>query len=197
MTAGRGITHSERSDDASRNGTLNIHGIQSWLALPREHEECEPSFVHHPADTLPTWHEDGVRLRLIAGRMFDRESPVKTLSPMFYVDCKAEAAGRVTLAAGFSDRAIYIASGTASIGGETYDAGQMLVFEPGETVQIDLPAGARAMLLGGEPMPEPRHIWWNFVSSRPERIEQAKRDWAEGRFDMVPGDPEFIPLPDR
>lgn len=197
MTAGRGITHSERSDDASRNGTLKIHGIQAWIALPVEHEECEPSFAHHPEATLPTWHAGGIRLRLIAGELLGKVSPVRTLSPMFYVDCKAQSAGTLELPADYPDRAVYIASGHVRIDDTRYDEGQMLVFEPDDAVTLHFEAGTRAMLLGGEPMPEKRHIWWNFVSSRVERIEQAKDDWRNARFDRVPGDPEFIPLPDK
>lgn len=196
MTAGRGITHSERSDDVSRAAESRIHGIQSWLALPAEHEEIEPSFVHHPADTLPAWRDGALAFRLIAGEMAGHTAPVDTLWPMFYADCDATGDGRVTLADIFEDRAAYVAVGEITVGGEAFKEGEMVIFAAGATVDIDVAAGSRVMLLGGEPFPEPRHIWWNFVSSRPERIDRAKQDWAEMNFDRVPGDDEFIPLPD-
>lgn len=196
MTAGRGITHSERSDDASRAAESRIHGIQSWLALPVEHEEVEPSFVHHPADSLPAWQDGALSFRLIAGEMAGHTAPVATLWPMFYADCHAEGAGSVTLEDRFDDRAAYVAMGTIDVDGQTVGEGEMIVFAAGAPVTITVAADSRVMLLGGDPMPETRHIWWNFVSSRLDRIESAKQDWAEMRFDRVPGDDEFIPLPE-
>ncbi|MEM1437433.1 MAG: pirin family protein [Pseudomonadota bacterium] len=196
MTAGRGITHSERSDDASRNAESRIHGIQSWLALPVEHEEIEPSFVHHPADTLPAWQDGALSFRLIAGEMAGHTAPVETLWPMFYADCHAEGAGSVTLATRFEDRAAYVVTGSVEVDGQQFGEGEMVIFAAGAPVTISVAAGSRVMLLGGDPMPEKRHIWWNFVSSRLDRIEAAKQDWANMRFDRVPGDDEFIPLPE-
>ena len=196
MTAGRGITHSERSDDASRAAASRIHGIQSWLALPTEHEEVEPSFVHHPERTLPAWRDGELAMRIIAGEFGGRRSPVETLWPMFYADCDAEGAGTVELGTEFDDRAAYVAIGSIDVDGQHFGEGEMVIFSAGAPVRIEVAAGSRVMLLGGEPMPEPRHIWWNFVSSRLERIDQAKEDWVEWRFDRVPGDDEFIPLPE-
>ncbi|MEM7610988.1 MAG: pirin family protein [Pseudomonadota bacterium] len=196
MTAGRGIVHSERSSPESRASHMRIHGIQSWIALPKDDEECEPAFWHHPANTLPQWSHDGIQMRLIAGRAFGYESPVYVFSPMFYVDCNAIASGHVTLPSDYTERAAYIASGQVTVDGQSFDEGQMLVFTAGANATLAIAEGSRIMLLGGEPLSEPRHLWWNFVSSRLERIEQAKQDWREGRFDSVPGDDEFIPLPE-
>ncbi|MEL6949096.1 MAG: pirin family protein [Pseudomonadota bacterium] len=196
MTAGRGITHSERSDDASRNAESRIHGIQSWLALPVEQEEIEPSFVHHAADTLPAWQDGALSFRLIAGEMAGHTAPVDTLWPMFYADCHAEGAGSVTLEDQFDDRAAYVVTGSIHVDGQQFGDGEMVIFRGGAPVTMSVAAGSRVMLLGGDPMPEKRHIWWNFVSSRLDRIETAKQDWANMRFDRVPGDDEFIPLPE-
>lgn len=196
MTAGRGITHSERSDDASRAAESRIHGIQSWLALPVEHEEVDPSFVHHPADSLPAWQDGALSFRLIAGEMAGHTAPVDTLWPMFYADCHAEGAGNVTLEARFEDRAAYVVTGGVDVDGRRFGEGEMIIFTAGAPVTLSVAAGSRVMLLGGDPMPETRHIWWNFVSSRLDRIETAKQDWANMRFDRVPGEDEFIPLPD-
>ncbi|MEM7449827.1 MAG: pirin family protein [Pseudomonadota bacterium] len=196
MTAGRGITHSERSDHASRTAESRIHGIQSWLALPVEHEEVAPSFVHHPADTLPAWRDESLSFRLIAGEMAGHTAPVDTLWPMFYADCHAEGAGSVTLEDRFDDRAAYVVTGGVTIDGQRFGEGEMIIFTASAPVTMTVEAGARVMLLGGDPMPEQRHIWWNFVSSRLDRIETAKQDWANQRFDQVPGEDEFIPLPE-
>ena len=197
MTAGRGIVHSERSDAASRAAQSRIHGIQSWLALPTEHEEIEPSFVHHPAEALPRWTEDGMTLCLIAGDYGDRSSPVSALWPMCYLDCDAPDGGELLIPDQFEDRALYLVSGAAQLGTETIDAGTMVILKAGAPLSVSVTAGARIMLIGGKPMPEPRHIWWNFVSSRLERIDQAKTDWLQQRFDAVPGESEFIPLPEQ
>lgn len=196
MTAGRGIVHSERSSDAVRASGQTMHGIQAWVALPDEAEEVEPSFHHHPAETLPSLTIDGARRTLIAGSAFHAASPVQTCSPMFYIDVEAEAGATVALPDEHEERAVYIATGAIELGGERYEAGRMLIVEPGVRAIWTAIGPARAMMLGGAPVGE-RHLWWNFVSSRPERIEQAKADWAAQRFGQVPGESDFIPLPEE
>ena len=196
MTAGRGIAHSERSSAEMRRSGQTLHGIQAWVALPAEAEEVEPSFHHHPADSLPSITADGARRTLIAGTAFHAESPVKTYSPMFYIDVDAEPGATVYLPNEHEERAVYLATGAIELGGELYEAGRMLIVEPGTEAAWRALEASRVMMLGGAPIGE-RHLWWNFVSSRPERIEQAKRDWAEGRFAAVPGETDFIPLPEE
>ncbi|MEM8549081.1 MAG: pirin-like C-terminal cupin domain-containing protein, partial [Pseudomonadota bacterium] len=172
-------------------------GIQTWIALPVEHEEIEPSFHHHPKEALPSWTEGDWELRLIAGSAFDQTSPVTTYSPMFYVDCHAKGAGGLSLPPALGERAVYCAEGSAKINDTLIEAGQMAIGEDDENLMVTTAGSSRLMLLGGEAFAEPRHIWWNFVSSRIERIEQAKQEWRDGRFSMVDGDSEFIPLPEK
>ena len=197
MTAGRGIVHSERTGPERRASGQRVHGIQSWVALPRDAEECEPSFRHHDAASLPDFRQDDARLRVIAGHAFGQRSPVTVMSPTLYVDIRLEAGGTVTLPPEHEERAVYLAEGQASVGGSPLGAGQMAVLEPDATVHLTATQDVRAMLLGGAAVDGPRHLWWNLVSSSPERIEQAKADWAAGRFPKVPGETEFIPLPER
>jgi len=196
MTAGRGIVHSERTGDALRASGHRIHGIQSWVALPREAEECEPSFRHYEAAALPDFVQDDARLRIVAGEAFGHRSPVEVASPTWYVDARLPAGGVLTLPPEFEERAVYVAEGQLSLDGAAVEPGQMAVLEPGKTVQAAASSDVRAMLLGGAPADGERHIWWNLVSSSPERIERAKDDWAAGRFPSVPGETEFIPLPE-
>jgi redox-sensitive bicupin YhaK (pirin superfamily) len=195
MTAGRGIVHSERTAPEARARGLRMHGMQSWVALPVEHEECEPSFHHHPAASLPTIERDGVRLRLIAGTAYGAESPVGVFSPTFYMDADMPAGCSLALPDEHEERAAYVAQGAVEVEGEAHGEGRMVVFARGATATVTAREPSRVMLLGGADI-GPRHIWWNLVSSRPERIEQAKQDWASGRFAPVPGETEFIPLPD-
>ncbi|WP_374572643.1 pirin family protein [Phenylobacterium sp.] len=195
MTAGRGITHSERFDDMRKNGGL-MHGIQAWVALPEAFEETDPAFAHHGPDDLPTYESpDGLWARLIAGKAFGAEARVKTHSPMFYVHWALKAGARAELPAEYPERAAYVAEGEVEVEGRTYHAGQMLVFKPGEPVLFTAVTPAIVMLLGGEPV-GPRFIEWNFVASSKERIEQAKADWRAGRMKLPDADhDEFIPLP--
>ena len=198
MTAGRGIAHSERTDAALRRTGSRLAGIQSWMALPRAHEETEPAFAHHPGASLPLIEGDGARVRLIAGALWGARSPLATFSETLYADIALDAGATLAIPADHSERALYPVDGVIALDGETYEAGQLLVLKPGATITLGAFAPARAMLLGGEPMDGPRHIWWNFVSSSAERIEQAKADWQGGRFPKIPGDDvEFIPLPER
>jgi redox-sensitive bicupin YhaK (pirin superfamily) len=196
MTAGRGIVHSERSDAELRKQRQNLYGIQIWVALPQAHEETAPDFAHYPAAALPRIEGEGKTIRVIAGSMFGRSSPVKTFSALFYADAALQSGSVLALSAEHQERAIYIAEGEVAIGGQSFQGGRLLVFSSGDEIIVGANRPARILLLGGEPMDGPRHIWWNFVSSSQERIEQAKADWKAGRFTPVPGDSESIPLPE-
>jgi len=194
MTAGRGITHSERLERARREGG-RLNGIQAWVALPKEYEEVEPSFAHHATDELPMLEEGAARARLIAGESMGARAPVRTYSPLFYVHCRLAAGARVQLPAQYPERAAYVASGAIEVEGRAFTAGQMLVFAPGDPVPLVAVSPAMLMLLGGEPVGE-RFIEWNFVSSSRDRIAQAKADWRAGRMKLPDLDhDEFIPLP--
>jgi redox-sensitive bicupin YhaK (pirin superfamily) len=197
MTAGRGIAHSERTAPELRSLGFNLFGIQAWVALPSNAEETAPAFVHHPASTLPIIQAEGKTVRVIAGSLYGQASPVETPTATFYADAALEAGARIPLPADHEERAVYVAQGKIDIAGDSFEEGQRLVFRPGDEITITALEAARIMLLGGEPMDGPRHIWWNFVSSSQERIEQAKADWKAGRFGAVPDDSEFIPLPER
>jgi redox-sensitive bicupin YhaK (pirin superfamily) len=197
MTAGSGIVHSERTADEPRRTGHRIHAIQSWVALPREREEIAPAFVHHPASTLPVVETDGARITVIAGSLHGETSPVATQSTLFYADAALAANARLALPAEHEERAIYVAQGRIEIDGDGFDAGRLLVLRPGASVVLRAAAAAtRCMLLGGASFEEPRHVWWNFVSSSRERIEQAKQDWRAQRFAAVPDEHERIPLPE-
>ena len=197
MTAGHGIAHSERSSPGERARGARLFGIQSWVALPARVEETAPAFAHHEQASLPFIEGEGKQIRLIAGTLFGKRSPVPTFSEMFYADALLDPGAQLPLDPGHEERGIYVAEGRIRVAGDAFDAGQLLVLRPGDAITVTAEKTSRLMLLGGEPMDGPRHIWWNFVSSRQERIEQAKADWKAGRFDAVPGEIEFIPLPDR
>jgi redox-sensitive bicupin YhaK (pirin superfamily) len=200
MTAGRGITHSERTPPELRPSGSNLFGIQSWVALPKRDEEAEPAFAHHGAEELPLLEGEGKRVRLIAGSLYGARSPVETLSEMFYADITLAGGARIPLPSEHEERAAYIVEGAVELsqGGGRFYAGQLLVFRPGDDVTLAATesSSARLMLLGGEPLDGPRHIWWNFVSSSGKLIEQAKADWKAGRFAPVPEETEVIPLPE-
>jgi redox-sensitive bicupin YhaK (pirin superfamily) len=194
MTAGRGITHSERFERARREGGP-MHGIQAWVALPHDDEETEPSFAHYGADALPRLDADGVRGRLIAGEAFGARSPVRTHSPLFYAHCELAPGARVELPAGYPERALYVAAGSVEVDHRVHGPGRMLVLDPGAPAVATGVEPALVLLLGGEPLGE-RFIEWNFVSSSRERIEQAKADWRAGRMRLPHHDDrEWIPLP--
>jgi redox-sensitive bicupin YhaK (pirin superfamily) len=195
MIAGRGIVHSERTAADVRHAGSALFGIQSWVALPRAAEECAPSFQHHAASELPRIEAEGKTLRLIAGAMYGARAPVATLSDMFYADVMLASEAQLPLAADYEQRAIYITHGRIEIDDIGFDAGQLVVLRPRHPVTVRADGAARVLLLGGEPLDGPRHLWWNFVSSSTERIEQAKEDWRQGRLGSVAGDPEYIPLP--
>ena len=193
MTAGRGIVHSERTPPALRAAGPAAFGIQIWIGLPTAQEEAEPSFVHVKAKDLPVL-EGG--LRLIAGTLHGARSPVPTFSPIFYAVAELAAGASVTVPAEHEERAAYVAEGEVEVGSRRFPAGQLLVFKSGKDLLVKASLASRVLLLGGEPLGE-RHMWWNFVSSRKERIAQAAADWKAGRFAPVPGETEFIPLPDN
>lgn len=196
MTAGRGIAHSERTPANVRESTSPLFGIQSWLALPRAHEETAPTFQRYEAEQLPVIDDKGVSARVIAGSAFGKTSPVTTLSDWLYVEVVLKAGASAPLDADHEERGIYVAEGAVEIAGELFEAPQLLVFRPGDRITVTATRDARLMFLGGAGMNEPRYIWWNFVSSSKDRIEQAKEDWKSGRFAAVPGETEFIPLPE-
>jgi redox-sensitive bicupin YhaK (pirin superfamily) len=196
MTAGRGIVHSERTDGELRKKGTRIHGIQSWVALPKSAEESEPAFYHHPAATLPTIERGRVHLRVIAGTAFGKRSPVAVFSETLYVDAALPNGSQLEIPDEHRERGIYVAEGCVALDGTEFGAGRMIVLDEGTTATIRATAVSRLLLLGGAPIDGPRHIWWNFVASSRERIERAKEDWKEQRFARVPGETEFIPLPD-
>lgn len=195
MTAGKGITHSERFETLREHGG-RMNGIQAWCALPVEDEEIAPSFNHYGADTLPTYEAGGLWARLIAGQAYGASSPVKTHSPMFYVHWQLKPGARADLPAEYPERAAYVAQGVVEVDGRQFHEGQMMVFEPGQTIVFTAVTDAIVMLLGGEPI-GPRLIEWNFVASTKDRLEQAKADWRAGRMKLPDADDqEFIPLPE-
>ena len=198
MTAGRGITHSERTAQAQRPLGGRLYGIQSWVALPKTAEETAPAFAHHAAATLPVIEDAGARLRLIAGEAYGSRAPVSVHWPLFYADAQLEPGASLPLPDGHEERGIWLLQGEVTIAHDTFGPGRMLVFRAGDRMSLRAgPQGARLLLLGGAAMDGPRHIFWNFVSSSRDRIQQAKEDWKAGRFAKVPGDDkEFIPLPE-
>jgi redox-sensitive bicupin YhaK (pirin superfamily) len=197
MTAGRGIVHSERTGMEARATGPKLYGIQAWLALPKTHEEVAPEFKHHGAGELPRIVEGGKRISLIMGSAYGQTSPVKFPWDALYAEAVLSPGAILPLDPDYDERAIYIVSGKVDIAGDEFGAGQLLVFKPGDRISILAIDQSRVMIVGGEPMDGPRNIWWNFVSSSKERIEQAKHEWKTGRFDTVPGDEaEFIPLPE-
>jgi len=202
MTAGQGITHSERMDQGAL--PQSMWGLQTWLALPLDKEDAGPSFGHTRAGELPVLEGEGKTVRLILGRAWGAESPVVTPSETFYADVSLAPGAQVPLPAEQEDRGVYVLDGSVEVAGDSFEAGRMLVFRPGDAVSLRAgPAGARLVMLGGATMEGPRHIWWNFVASSKERIEAAKEawrrgDWQSGRFTLPPGDDaEYIPLPDK
>jgi len=197
MTAGRGIVHSERTAPDHRKDGEPIHGLQCWVALPASDEETEPGFSHHDSAALPLVSGEGKTVRVVAGSIYGARSPVPTRWDTLFVDVTLSAGATLPVDADTEERAVYLISGEVDIAGDRFEAGRLLIFRPGDRIAVRAVSDARLTLLGGAAMDGPRHIWWNFVSSRKDRIEQAKADWKLGRFDSVPGDDkEFIPLPD-
>jgi redox-sensitive bicupin YhaK (pirin superfamily) len=197
MTAGRGIVHSERTPGRLSGKSHRFHGLQTWIALPKEHEEVAPNFEHHPAATLPQTAVDGVEITIVAGHAFGERSPVHVFSDTLYVSLLFDAGAQLRIPAEHAERALYPVEGRLTLDGLSLPNATMAVLDPGSTPLLRAEAKSRVMLLGGAPLDGPRFIWWNFVSSSRERIERAKHDWAHDRFDSVPGETEFIPLPDE
>ena len=204
MLAGQGITHSERTDGAARTAPMSLFGLQTWLALPKANEDDPAEFVHTPATTLPVLEGEGKEVRLILGTAWGERSPVSVPLDLFYADAVLMPGASMPLPDNHEDRGAHVLAGEVTVGGQTFPAGQMLVFRPGDRISLRAgAAGARLMLLGGATMDGPRFIWWNFVASSKDRIDAAREawragDWAHGRFRLPPGDDaEWIPAPDR
>ena len=194
MTAGRGIVHSERAGEDLQTHS-RLHGIQSWMALPEHLAEMEPGFLHYGADELPELVRDGVTIRVIMGKAYGQTSPVKCYSPTLYLECQLPEGAGLELPDTNDDLGVYVVSGAVTIAEEHYKSGVLAIAEPGQRLRLEAVEASRVMVIGGESLGQ-RYIWWNFVATSMERMEQAKRDWKEGRFGKVPGDDEFIPLPD-
>jgi len=194
MTAGRGIVHSERTSDALQASGQRLHGIQTWMALPDGEEETAPAFEHVPADELPVLEDDGVRATVIVGTAFGVQSPVATRIETLYVDLVLSSGVRIPLPEDAEELAVYVVSGEVHVGHDQLPANTMGVLPASRQAPLHAISNSRVVLIGGT-SPGARHVWWNFVSSSPERIEQAKADWRNGRFAGIPGDDEFIPLP--
>jgi redox-sensitive bicupin YhaK (pirin superfamily) len=195
MTAGRGIAHSERTGPETRAAGGRLAGIQSWVALPKDDEETEPGFAHHGAAALPIVAGDGKEVRLLIGAAFGARSPVRTFSETLYADIALAAGAQLEVPHEPEERALYLVEGTIAIAGEEFAPGRLLVLRPATEIVVAARSATRLMLLGGAPLDGPRHVWWNFVSSSHDRIEQAKADWQAGRFAGIPGESDFIPLP--
>ena len=197
MTAGRGIVHSERTAPDHRAGGERLHGLQLWVAMPAGDEEIAPSFAHHDQAELPMVAGDGKNVRVVVGSLYGQRSPVPTLCDTIMADAALAPGAVLPIDAQAEERALYVVAGEVDVAGDRFAAGRLLVFRPGDAMTVTAASEARVVLVGGAAMDGPRHVWWNFVSSRKERIEQAKADWKLGRFDSVPGDErEFIPLPE-
>jgi redox-sensitive bicupin YhaK (pirin superfamily) len=197
MTAGRGVTHSERTPEAERAAGHRMHGVQFWVGLPQADAELAPEFTHVVADDLPQWSENGASFRLVAGSAFGRESDVPTYSRMFCADIALAADTEFVIPTEHIERALQVVDGEVEVDGEILPMHGMLVLTEGSEVRVRATQNARVMLFGGDPLDGPRFIWWNFVAADKERIERAKDDWKNGRFAAVPNESEFIPLPDK
>jgi len=204
MIAGNGVTHSERTSEDTRTGRSDLFGIQTWVALPEKDEDTNAGFEHHPKEALPFLEGEGKQVRLILGNAWGEVAPTKTFSEMFYADVVLEANAAIPLPDNHEDRGVYVTSGSVTVAGDTFEAGRMMVFRPGDALSLKAgPQGARLMMLGGETLGQSRHIWWNFVASSRDKIDAAKEawragDWAHGRFKLPPDDNvEFTPLPER
>ena len=198
MTAGKGIVHSERTGPELRSTGSPIHGLQMWVGLPAAKEEMDPGFAHHATSEFPMVTDTGKSVRVVVGSLYGTKSPVPTVHETIFGDVHLSAGASLPLDADHEERAVYVIKGTIDIAGDKFEPGRLLVFKRGDRITITAATDAHFVIVGGAPMDGPRHIWWNFVSSRKERIEQAKADWTAGHFDKVPGDEiEFIPLPEK
>jgi hypothetical protein len=191
MTAGKGIVHSERSPREERMHGAALQGLQAWVALPRALEESEPRFDHHEKSSMPVIEAEGKTVRVIAGTLFGKRAPVQTASELFYADAVLQKGCKLPLDAAHEERAIFLLSGEVEVDGQAIGPEQLVVMKPGQALAITALQDTRLVMMGGAPLEGPRYIWWNFVSSSRERIEQARADWEQGRFDTVPGDEEI------
>lgn len=197
MTAGRGVVHSERTPEYLRTSDKRLHGLQIWVALPKELEQTEPSFTHIEASEIPQWEQDGVSFKLIAGEAFARKSPVPVYSPLYFIEIKSTKAAQINIGDDlFGESALYILEGSIKSDGNTYDEKQILVAKDSKLCQFEISENSTIYIFGGEPFPEERYIHWNFVSSDQAIIEKAKHDWLEQRFPKVPNETDFVPLPE-
>jgi redox-sensitive bicupin YhaK (pirin superfamily) len=197
MTAGRGIVHSERTAPELRKGGEPLHGLQFWVGMPAKDEEIDPSFLHLSADEFPRVNGEGKDVRVLTGEFLGARSSMTTLSETLFADVSLAAGAALPLDPGYEERAAYVVSGEIDVQGDRFGVGRLLVFRPGDAITLKAVTPSRIALVGGAPLDGPRYVWWNFVSSRKERIEQAQQEWKQGRFGKIPGDEiEYIPLPE-
>lgn len=196
MTAGKGVVHSERTPEYLRTSEKSLHGLQIWVALPKDLEEVEPSFTHIEADAIPHWEQDGVEIKLIAGKAFGHTSPVRVYSPLYFIEIKSKEAAKLSIGNDlFGESALYILEGSIKSEGNTYEPKHILIAKNAKLCEFEMAENTTVYIFGGEAFPEERFIYWNFVSSERERIEQAKQDWLDQKFPKVPGETDFVPLP--
>ncbi|SMG27467.1 hypothetical protein SAMN05661096_01606 [Marivirga sericea] len=196
MTAGKGVVHSERTPEYLRNSDKNLHGLQIWVALPKELENSDPSFTHIDADKIPQWNDNGLEIKLIAGKAFGKESPVPVHSNLYFIEIKSSKAQKVNIGKDlFGESALYILEGTIKSDGNTYDPKQILVATDSKLCEFEIGENSTVYIFGGEPFPEERYINWNFVSSDKEVLRQARQDWIDQKFPKVPGENDFVPYP--
>jgi redox-sensitive bicupin YhaK (pirin superfamily) len=198
MTAGKGIVHSERTPEYLRSSDKMLHGLQIWVALPKELEEMKPAFFHVPEDEIPEWKQNNIAFKLIAGEVFGRKSPVPVYSPLYLLELKSTTKQTVTIGNGlFGESALYILEGSIESEGNIFEPKQILIAKDSKLCTFDMTENTTIYIFGGEPFPEERIIYWNFVASTKERIEEAKEKWQAQTFDKVPGETEFVPLPEQ
>ncbi|MGN7811550.1 pirin family protein [Flavobacterium sp. 22076] len=197
MTAGKGIVHSERTPEYLRHSDKMLHGLQIWVALPKELEQMDPNFTHVEADDIPAWEEDGVSYKLIAGEAFGKKSPVPVYSPLYFIEIKSKEAKKINIGKDlFGESGLYILEGSIKNGEHTYDPRQILITTEASLCEFEIAENSTVYIFGGQPFPEEHFIFWNFVSSDKNLIEKAKKDWTEQTFPKVPGETEFVPLPE-
>jgi redox-sensitive bicupin YhaK (pirin superfamily) len=196
MTAGKGVVHSERTPERLRNSEKSLHGLQIWVALPTHLEDCEPSFTHIPADALPEWELDGLKMKLIAGEAFERKSAVPVYSPLYFIEIKSTAATKVNIGKDlYGESALYILEGSIKEGAETYGPKQILIAKDSTLCSFEIAENSTVYIFGGDAFPEERFIYWNFVSSSKDVLEKAKQDWQDQTFPKIEGETSFVPLP--
>ena len=197
MTAGKGIVHSERTPEYLRSSDKMLHGLQIWVALPKELEQMDPNFTHVEADDIPAWEENGVSYKLIAGEVFGKKSPVPVYSPLYFIEIKSETTQKINIGNHlFGESGLYILEGSIKSGEDIYDPKQILITNDSTLCEFEITANSTVYIFGGMPFPEEHFIFWNFVSSDKELLEKAKKDWTEQTFPKVPGETEFVPLPE-